>query len=86
MTGGSPAPGLPFFRLPSWVERNGPRRVERALAILVFVETFVFLAREDRWEVLFFFTRETWPYIALLWIKDIGLALLAAVLFAALVR
>jgi hypothetical protein len=72
--------------LPSWAERNGPIRVERAFAILVFVETFVFLAREDRWDVLFFFTKETWLFIALLWIKDLGLALLAAALFTAVVR
>ena len=57
-----------------------------AFSAFVFVETFVFLAREDRWGVLFFFTRETWAYIALLWIKDIALALLAAAVFLALVR
>ncbi len=51
----------------------------------VAVETFVFLAREDRWAVLFFFTKETWLYVLLLWLKDVALALLAAVLFAALV-
>lgn len=51
----------------------------------VAVETFVFLAREDRWAVLFFFTKETWLLVTLLWVKDVALALLAAVLFAALV-
>lgn len=51
----------------------------------VAVETFVFLAREDRWSVLFFFTKETWLLVTLLWVKDAALALLAAALFAALV-
>jgi hypothetical protein len=86
MTGGSPARGLPFLRAPSWAERKGPTGAERAFAILILVETFVFLAREDRWEVLFFFTSETWLYIALLWLKNVALALLAAAVFTALVR
>jgi hypothetical protein len=51
----------------------------------VAVETFVFLARDDRWGVLFFFTKETWLLVSLLWVKDVALALLAATLFAALV-
>ena len=63
-----------------------PAGATPAFCAFVAVETFVFLAREDRWGVLFFFTKETWLFIALLWIKDIGLALLAAVLFTALVR
>jgi hypothetical protein len=86
MTGGSPAPGLPFSRLPSWVERNRPTCVARALAILVFVETFVFLARGDRWETLFFVTKETWFYVAILWGKNLGLAALAALATSRLVR
>ena len=60
-------------------------RIECAFAIFVFLETFLFLAREDRWDVLFYVTVETWPYIALLWIKDITLSILAAAAFAALV-
>jgi hypothetical protein len=59
--------------------------VRRAFSAFVAVETFVFLAREDRWAVLFFFTKETWLLVTLLWVKDVALALLAAVLFAALV-
>src|SRR5258708_2629346 len=57
-----------------------------AFSAFVFVETFVFFAREDRWGVLFFFTPETWVYISFLWIKNIALSLLAAALFAALLR
>jgi len=75
-----------FLRSPTWAPRNGPAYVERAFAIFVFVETFFFFAREDRWEVLFFFTFETWPYILLLWIKNTALALLAAAVFTLLVR
>jgi hypothetical protein len=72
MSAGNPSRGFPF--------------VTRAFSAFVFVETFVFFAREDRWGVLFFFTKETWLYITLLWIKDIGFALLPALLFAALVK
>lgn len=60
--------------------------MRRAFSAFVAVETFVFLAREDRWAVLFFFTRETWLLVTLLWLKNVALALLAGVLFAALVR
>src|SRR5512140_2098122 len=61
------------------------RKSTRAFAAFVFLETFVFLAREDRWAVLFFFTKETWLLVTLLWLKNLALALLAAALFAALV-
>jgi hypothetical protein len=63
-----------------------PAGATLAFSAFVAVETFVFLAREDRWEVLFFFTPETWLYIALLWIKNVALALLAAAVFTALVK
>jgi hypothetical protein len=79
-------PGSPFLRVPSWAERNGPAFVERAFAVFVFVETFVFLAREDRWEVLFFFAPAMWLYVALLWVKNIALALAAAAVFTVLLR
>jgi len=59
--------------------------VARLFGVFVAVETFVFLAREDRWGVLFFFTKETWLLALLLWVKDVALALLAAALFRALV-
>lgn len=75
-----------FLRSPCWAPRTGPAYVERAFAIFVFVETFFLFAREDRWEVLFYFTFETWPYILFLWIKNTALALLAAAVFTALVR
>jgi hypothetical protein len=77
--------GFPVRRSRSWPGRIGLTPVELAFAILVFFETFLFLAREDRWEVLFYVTGETWPYIAFLWVKDIALSLLAAAAFAALV-
>ncbi len=68
------------------IPRSGLARTECAFVLLVFFETFLFLARADRWEVLFYVTRETWPWIALLWIKDVALSLLAAAAFAALLR
>lgn len=57
----------------------------RLFGIFVFLETFVFLARGDRWAVLFFFTGETWLLVTLLWLKNLALSLLAAAVFAALV-
>jgi hypothetical protein len=75
-----------FLRPPSWAPRTGSAYVERAFAIFVFVETFFLFAREDRWEVLFYFTFETWPYILFLWIKNTALAFLAAAVFTVLVR
>ena len=65
---------------------SAPAGATLVFSAFVALETFIFFAREDRWGVLFYFTSETWLYITLLWIKNIGLALLAGLLFTALVK
>ncbi|MEO8054009.1 MAG: glycosyltransferase family 39 protein [Acidobacteriota bacterium] len=56
--------------------------VRMLFGAFVAVQTFVWLARADRFEVLFWWTGETWLYVLLLWIKDFALAA-AAGFFAA---
>ncbi len=51
------------------------------LGLFVALQTFVLLARGDRWEVLLSFTREMVLLTVLLWLKDLGLAVLLGVLF-----
>jgi len=63
-----------------------PAAATLAFSAFVAVQTFVFLAREDRWEILFFFTPEMWPYVSLLWAKNLVLAALAATLTVAALR
>ncbi len=46
------------------------------------LQTFFWLARRDHFEVLFWWTREMWPYVLLLWIKDFALAAAAGFLAA----
>jgi hypothetical protein len=58
----------------------------RLFGVYVFVQTFALLAERDRWTVLFYFTRETWLYVLLLWLKDLALAALAAWAAALLCR
>jgi 4-amino-4-deoxy-L-arabinose transferase-like glycosyltransferase len=48
------------------------------------VQTFFWLARVDRFEVLFWWTGEMWLYVLLLWVKDLALAALAGFLAARL--
>lgn len=48
------------------------------------VQTFFWLARVDRFEVLFWWTGEMWLYVLLLWIKDLALAAAAGFLAARL--
>ena len=48
----------------------------------VAVQTFFWLARGDRFEVLFWWTGEMWLYVLLLWIKDFALAAAAGFLAA----
>ncbi len=48
--------------------------VRALFGAFVAIETFALLARADRWGVLFFFTKETWLYVLLLWLKDLALA------------
>lgn len=50
------------------------------------IQTFALLAQGDRWGVLFFFTRETWLLVLLLWLKDLGLAAGAGVVASFLLR
>ncbi len=54
--------------------------------LFVAVQAFAWLARQDRWEVLFFVTRETWLLVLLLWAKNLLLAALAGFAFLLLVR
>ncbi|MEO8587258.1 MAG: glycosyltransferase family 39 protein [Acidobacteriota bacterium] len=48
------------------------------------LQTFFFLARRDRFAVLFWWTGETWLYVLLLWLKDVALAAAAGFLAARL--
>ncbi|MDL2719022.1 MAG: glycosyltransferase family 39 protein [Acidobacteriota bacterium] len=48
------------------------------------LQTFFFLARRDRFAVLFWWTGETWLYVLLLWLKDLALAAAAGFLAARL--
>jgi hypothetical protein len=48
--------------------------VRRVFGAFAAVQTFVWLARGDRFEVLFWFTGESWLYVLLLWLKDLALA------------
>ncbi|HEY3348348.1 MAG TPA: glycosyltransferase family 39 protein [Thermoanaerobaculia bacterium] len=54
------------------------------------LQTFFWLAKRDRFEVLFWWTGETWLYVLLLWLKNLALAaaagFVAARLLAAIVR
>ncbi|HQR47513.1 MAG TPA: hypothetical protein PK598_16050, partial [Thermoanaerobaculia bacterium] len=54
--------------------------------LFVALQTFVLLSRGDRWEVLFWVTRETWLLVALLWAKNLLLAALAGAAFVLLLR
>lgn len=48
------------------------------------LQTFFWLARRDRFEVLFWWTGEMWLYVLLLWIKDFAFAAAAGFLAARL--
>lgn len=50
----------------------------RLVRVFVFLHLFVRLAGSDRWSVLTFFTKEMWLLVLLLWVKDLGVAALAA--------
>lgn len=55
-------------------------RAAVVFGLFVAVQTFAGLARGDRWEVLFFFTGETWLHVSLLWLRNVGLAAAAGLL------
>jgi Dolichyl-phosphate-mannose-protein mannosyltransferase len=57
-----------------------------AIGLFAGIHTFLFFAREDRFSVLLWWTRESWPYVALLWAKDLVLGALAFFLFAEVTR
>ena len=59
-----------------------------AIAVGVFgaLQTFVFFARRDHFSVLLWWTRESWLYVLLLWLKDLVLGVGAFFLFATLAR
>lgn len=67
---------------------SGGRWSTQTIAIGVFaaVQTFVFLARRDHFSVLFWWTRESWLYVLMLWVKDVALAAAAFFLFAKIVN
>jgi hypothetical protein len=46
--------------------------------VFVFLHLFIRLAGSDRWSVLTFFTKEMWLLVLLLWVKNLGIAALAA--------
>lgn len=48
--------------------------VRRVFGAFAAVQTFFWLARRDRFEVLLWWTGETWLYVLLLWLKDLTLA------------
>jgi hypothetical protein len=65
------------------------RRFERgafAVGIFAAVQTFLFFAGRDHFAVLLWWTRESWLYVTLLWVKDLGLAAVAFLLFRYLAR
>jgi hypothetical protein len=57
-----------------------------AIGLFAALHTLVFFARQDRFAVLFWWTRDSWPYIALLWLKDIALSAVAFLVFAEVAR
>jgi hypothetical protein len=58
----------------------------KALAAFVALQTFIVLGRADRFAVLFWWDAQAWPWIVILWVKDIVLSLLAAALAVWVVR
>lgn len=60
--------------------------VRRLFGVFAALQTFVWLARRDRFEVLLWWTGETWLYVLLLWLKDLALAGAAGLLAACLLR
>jgi hypothetical protein len=64
------------------------RRFEGAALVGTFAaaQTFLFFARRDHFAILFWWTRESWLLVTLLWVKDLGLAVAAFLLFRYLTR
>jgi Dolichyl-phosphate-mannose-protein mannosyltransferase len=53
-----------------------------AVGLFAAFQTFVFFALRDRFSVLFWWTSESWLYVALLWAKDLVFAGAAFLVFA----
>ena len=58
----------------SHMEKRPPGRAAVLFGLFVALQTFALLARRDHWDVLLFFTRETWLLVPLLWLKNLALA------------
>lgn len=75
MTGDRPATG------------RGARAPEAiALGLFAALQTFLLFSSRDRFSILFWWTGESWPYVAALWLKNLLLASVAFVVFVWLVR
>jgi hypothetical protein len=61
-------------------------RAAAVFGLFVAVQTFAVLARKERWDVLFFVTRETWFWVAFLWLRNVTLAAAAGVLAGWILR
>jgi hypothetical protein len=57
-----------------------------AVGLFAAIQTFILFARRDRFSVLFWWTSESWPYVSVLWVKDLALGAAAFFLFAELAR
>lgn len=58
----------------------GVLRLDFVFGAFVALQTFVWLAEADRWEVLLSWDLQGWSWVALLWVKNVTLALAAGVL------
>ncbi len=56
------------------------------IGLFAAVQTFVFFAQRDRFSVLFWWTGASWPYVALLWAKDLAFAGAAFFVFSWIAR
>ncbi len=66
--------------------RRPPGRAAVLFGLFVALQTFVLLSRADRWEVLFFVTRETWLLVVLLWLKNLSVGAVAGAAFTVVLR
>jgi hypothetical protein len=58
----------------------------RLFGVFVALQTFALLARADRWAVLTGIDRGTWPFVLLLWARDLALAVSAGLAAAWLAK
>lgn len=69
---------------PSPLQRWGAEAI--AVGGFAAVQTFVFFARRDHFSILLWWTRESWLYVLLLWMKNLVLAAAAFFLFGNIAR